>query len=158
MLNSRRSIPPLEQTLRQTRNNLAVLLGQTPESMTIKGGSLTRLNFPRIAPGLPSEVLLRRPDVAEAEARLASQEFSVLQARAAFFPSVTLTSLYGFQSALLSTLLLRPDAIALQLAGTLTQPIFDGWSLQGQYDLQKGRYSELAALYRKQILTASVRY
>ncbi|WP_292531056.1 efflux transporter outer membrane subunit [Methylocystis sp.] len=148
------SIPPLEQTLRQTRNNLAVLLGQTPESMTIKGGSLTRLNFPRIAPGLPSEVLLRRPDVAEAEARLASQEFSVLQARAAFFPSVTLTSLYGFQSALLRTLLLRPDAIALQLAGTLTQPIFDGWSLQGQYDLQKGRYSELAALYRKQILTA----
>ncbi|MGD9540039.1 MAG: efflux transporter outer membrane subunit [Methylocystis sp.] len=148
------TIPPLEQTLRQTRNNLAVLLGQTPESMTIKGGSLTKLNFPRIAPGLPSEVLLRRPDVAEAEARLASQEFSVLQARAAFFPSISLTSLYGFQSALLSTLLLRPDAIAVQLAGTLTQPVFDGWNLQGQYDLQKGRYSELAALYRKQILTA----
>jgi NodT family efflux transporter outer membrane factor (OMF) lipoprotein len=148
------TIPPLEQTLRQTRNNLAVLLGQTPESMTIRGGSLTRLSFPRIAPGLPSEVLLRRPDVAEAEARLASQEFSVLQARAAFFPSVTLTSLYGFQSALVSTLLLRPDAIAIQLAGTLTQPVFDGWNLQGQYDLQKGRYSELAALYRKQILTA----
>ncbi|MBI1980684.1 MAG: efflux transporter outer membrane subunit [Methylocystis sp.] len=150
----RASIPPLEQTLRQTRNNIAVLLGQTPESMTIKGGSLTALKYPRIAPGLPSEVLLRRPDVAEAEARLASQEFSVLQARAAFFPSLTLTSLYGFQSALLSTLLLRPDAIALQLAGTLTQPVFDGWSLQGQYDQQKGRYSELAALYRKQILTA----
>ena len=148
------SIPPLEQTLRQTRNNLAVLLGQTPESMTIKGGSLIKLNFPRIAPGLPSEVLLRRPDVAEAEARLASQEFSVLQARAAFFPSISLTSLYGFQSALLSTLLLRPDAIAIQLAGTLTQPVFDGWNLQGQYDQQKGRYSELAALYRKQILTA----
>lgn len=150
----RASIPPLEQTLRQTRNNIAVLLGQTPESMTIKGGSLTALKYPRIAPGLPSEVLLRRPDVAEAEARLASQEYSVMQARAAFFPSLTLTSLYGFQSALLSTLLLRPDAIALQLAGTLTQPVFDGWSLQGQYDQQKGRYSELAALYRKQILTA----
>ncbi len=148
------TIPPLEQTLRQTRNNLAVLLGQTPESVTIKGGSLTQLNFPRVAPGLPSEVLLRRPDVAEAEARLASQEFSVLQARAAFFPSLSLTSLYGFQSALLSTLLLRPDAIGLQLAGTLTQPLFDGWNLQGQYDFQKGRYSELAALYRKQILTA----
>ncbi|MGJ0396360.1 MAG: efflux transporter outer membrane subunit [Methylocystis sp.] len=148
------TVPPLEQTLRQTRNNLAVLLGQTPESVTIKGGSLTQLNFPRIAPGLPSEVLLRRPDVAEAEARLASQEFSVLQARAAFFPSLSLTSLYGFQSAVLSTLLLRPDAIGLQLAGTLTQPLFDGWNLQGQYDFQKGRYSELAALYRKQILTA----
>ncbi len=85
----RATIPPLEQTLRQTRNNLAVLLGQTPESMTVKGGSLVKLKFPQIAPGLPSEVLLRRPDVAEAEARLASQEFSVLQARAAFFPSLT---------------------------------------------------------------------
>ena len=106
----RATIPPLEQTLRQTRNNLAVLLGQTPESMTVKGGSLVKLKFPQIAPGLPSEVLLRRPDVAEAEARLASQEFSVLQARAAFFPSLTLTGLYGFQSAMLSTLVMRPDA------------------------------------------------
>ncbi|HEY8125122.1 MAG TPA: efflux transporter outer membrane subunit [Methylocystis sp.] len=150
----RATIPPLEQTLRQTRNNLAVLLGQTPESMTVKGGSLVKLKFPQIAPGLPSEVLLRRPDVAEAEARLASQEFSVLQSRAAFFPSLTLTGLYGFQSAMLSTLVLRPDAIAWQVAGTLTQPLFDGWNLQGQYDLQKGRYSELAAIYRKQILTA----
>jgi len=150
----RATIPPLEQTLRQTRNNLAVLLGQTPESMTVKGGSLVKLKFPQIAPGLPSEVLLRRPDVAEAEARLASQEFSVLQARAAFFPSLTLTGLYGFQSALLSTLVMRPDAVAWQVAGTLTQPVFDGWNLQGQYDLQKGRYSELAAIYRKQILTA----
>ncbi|MGD9545115.1 MAG: efflux transporter outer membrane subunit [Methylocystis sp.] len=150
----RATIPPLEQTLRQTRNTLAVLLGQTPESMTIKGGSLTKLKFPRIAPGLPSEVLLRRPDVAEAEARLVSQEFSVLQARAAFFPSLTLTGLYGFQSAMLRTLVLRPDALAWQVAGTLTQPVLDGWNLQGQYDLQKGRYSELGAVYRKQILTA----
>ncbi len=55
---------------------------------------------------------------------------------------------------MLSTLVMRPDAIAWQVAGTLTQPVFDGWNLQGQYDLQKGRYSELAALYRKQILTA----
>ncbi len=150
----RASIPPLEQTLRQTRNTLAVLLGETPESMSVRGGSLTQLTFPRVTPGLPSEVLLRRPDVAAAEARLASLEFSVLQARAAFFPSLTLTGLYGFQSALLSTLIMRPDAIAWQVAGTLAQPIFDGYNLQGQYDLQKGRYAEQTALYRKQILTA----
>lgn len=150
----RATIPPLEQTLRQTRNTLAVLIGEMPENVHVKGGSLTRLTFPRVAPGLPSEVLLRRPDVAAAEARLASFEFSVLQARAAFFPSVTLTGLHGFQSALVSTLIMRPDAIAYQVAGTLAQPIFDGYNLQGQYELQKGRYAEQAALYRKQILTA----
>jgi multidrug efflux system outer membrane protein len=150
---ARATIPPLEQTLRQTKNQLAVLIGQTPESVDVKGGSLTKLTFPRVTPGLPSEVLLRRPDVAEAEARLASQEFSVLQARAAFFPSITLTGQYGVQSALLHNLL-RPEAVAWQAAANLTQPIFDGFNIQGQYENQKGRYAELAALYRRQVLTA----
>jgi len=146
-------IPPLEQTLRQTKNQLAVLVGEVPENIDISGGTLTKLRFPQIPPGLPSEMLLRRPDVAEAEARLASQEFSVLQARAAFFPSVTLTGQYGIQTALLRNLV-RPEAVAWQAATNLAQPLFDGFNLQGQYQLQKGRYAELAALYRKQILTA----
>jgi NodT family efflux transporter outer membrane factor (OMF) lipoprotein len=150
---ARATIPPLEQTLRQTKNQLALLTGQTPESVEIKGGSLTKLTFPTVKPGLPSEVLLRRPDVAEAEARLASQEFSVLQARAAFFPSLTLTGQYGVQSALLHNLI-RPEAIAWQAAMNLAQPIFDGFAIQGQYENQKGRYAELAALYRKQIISA----
>ncbi|MBL1255232.1 efflux transporter outer membrane subunit [Methylocystis sp. Sn-Cys] len=149
----RASIPPLEQTLRQTRNQLAVLVGQTPESLSVKGGSLTKLSYPKIAPGMPSEVLLRRPDIANAEAQLASQEFSVLQARAMFFPSITLTGQYGVQTALLHNLL-RPEAIGWQIASNLAQPIFDGYNLQGNYELQKGRYAELGALYKKQILTA----
>jgi multidrug efflux system outer membrane protein len=130
-----------------------VLIGQTPESVDVSGGSLMKLKFPQIPAGLPSEMLLRRPDVAEAEARLASQEFSVLQARAAFFPSITLTGQYGIQSALLHNLA-RPEALAWQAATSLAQPLFDGFNLQGQYELQKGRYAELGALYKKQILTA----
>jgi outer membrane protein, multidrug efflux system len=149
----RATIPPLEQTLRQTKNTLAVLLGRTPESVSVKGGSLTRLHYPNVPPGLPSEVLLRRPDVAEAEAKLASQEFSVLQARASFFPSITLTGQYGVQSIVFQNLM-RPEAILWQIAANAAQPLFDGYNLQGQYELQKGKYAELAALYRKQILTA----
>lgn len=149
----RAAIPPLEQTLRQTKNLLAVLLGRTPESVDVKGGSLTKLRFPRVEPGLPSELLLRRPDVAKAEANLASQEFSVFQARAAFFPSIQLTGQYGVQSAKFINLL-RPEAVAWQIAASLAQPLLDGYNLQGQYELQKGRYAELTALYRKQILTA----
>jgi multidrug efflux system outer membrane protein len=149
----RASVPPLEQTVRQTKNTLAVLIGRTPESFDIKGGSLTRLRFPNVQPGLPSELLLRRPDVAEAEEKLASQEFSVKQARAAFFPSIQMTGLYGVQSIALKSLF-RPEAIAWQIAGTLTQPLFDGYNLQGQYMLAQGKYAELAELYRKQILTA----
>ena len=149
----RATIPPFEQTVRQTRNILAVLLGRTPESIDIKGGTMTKLTFPKIEPGLPSEVLLRRPDIARAEAQLASQEFSVLNARAAFFPSVTLTGQYGLQTALLRNLL-RPEAVAWQAAAGLAQPLLDGYNLQGQYYLQQGRYAELAALYRKQIISA----
>jgi NodT family efflux transporter outer membrane factor (OMF) lipoprotein len=149
----RAAIPPLEQTLRQTKNLLVVLLGRTPESFDVKGGSLTQLNFPRVKPGLPSEVLLRRPDVAESEAQLASQEFSVLRARAAFFPSITLNGQYGVQSVVLRNLA-RPEAIAWQLAANLAQPLFDGYNLQGQYQLAQGRYAELAAAYGKQIFTA----
>jgi len=147
------TIPPLEQTLRQTKVALAVLLGQTPETLEIKGGSLNKLRFPRLDPGLPSEVLLRRPDVAEAEALLASREFSVLRARAAFFPSITLNGQYGIQSIVLSNLL-RPEAIAWQIGSNLAQPLFDGYNLQGQYELEKSRYAEVAAGYRQRILTA----
>lgn len=149
----RAAVPPLEQSLRQTKNTLAVLLGVPPESAAIKGGSLTRLRFPKVAPGLPSELLLRRPDIAEAEAKLESAEFSALQARAAFFPSIKITGYYGVQSVALRSLF-RPEAIAWQIAGNLTQPLFDGYNLQGQYLLQQGRYAELAQAYQKQILTA----
>jgi outer membrane protein, multidrug efflux system len=147
------SIPPLELTLAQQRNILAVLLGRTPETFATRGASLKTLRFPKIEPGLPSEVLLRRPDVAEAEAKLASQEFSVLQARAAFFPQITLTGQYGVQSIVWKNLA-RPEAIAWQVLASTTQPLFDGWNLQGQYQLQQGKYAELAADYRKQTLTA----
>lgn len=149
----RATLPPIEQNKRQAENLLALLLGRAPEDLTIRDGSLATLVVPSVAPGLPSEVLLRRPDVAEAEAKLASQEFSVLQARAAFFPSITLTGVYGLQSAVFKNLV-RPEAIAWQAASNLAQPLFDGYALQGQYELQKGRYEELATLYRKQILAA----
>jgi NodT family efflux transporter outer membrane factor (OMF) lipoprotein len=147
------TIPPLEQTLRQTKVTLAVLLGQTPETLDVKGGSLKGLRYPRLDPGLPSEVLLRRPDVAEAEALLASREFSVLRARAAFFPSITLNGRYGLQSIVLRNLL-RPEAIAWEIGSNLAQPLFDGFNLQGQYELEQGRYKEVAALYRQRILAA----
>jgi len=146
-------VPPLQQTLAQQMNLLAVLLGRTPESFSIKGTSLKGLHFPKIEPGLPSEVLLRRPDVAQAEARLASQEFSVLQARAAFFPQIQLTGQYGVESIVWRNLA-TPQAIAWQVLAMTTQPLLDGWNLQGQYELQKGKYAELAASYRKQTLTA----
>jgi NodT family efflux transporter outer membrane factor (OMF) lipoprotein len=147
------SIPPLEQTVLQSKNLLALLLGRTPESENIKGGSLNSLAMPRVPAGLPSELLLRRPDIAAAEAALAAANASVYAARAAFFPSIKLSGQGGVESIVLHTLF-RNDAVFGQMAAGATQPIFDGFNLQGQLELQQGKQVELLQVYRKAILQA----
>jgi NodT family efflux transporter outer membrane factor (OMF) lipoprotein len=148
----RAAIPPLEQTLRQNRVILAVLLGRSPESVTIRGGSLRSIRYPRVTPGLPSELLTQRPDIREAEANLASANANVENARAQFLPSITLTGERGHQSAVLRTLL-RPESAFFTLAAGLTQPIFEGGRLLGNLDLQKGRQDELLQIYRKAVIS-----
>src|SRR5436190_2902540 len=147
----RASIPPLEQTLRQNMATLAVLIGRTPESVGIRGGSMSRLRIPPVTPGLPSDLIAQRPDIREAEAQLASANANVYSARAAFFPSIQLTGEGGYQSAILK-MLLRPESAFYNVAAGLTQPLLDGLRLQGQLDLQVGRQDELLQLYRKAIV------
>src|SRR5689334_17962965 len=147
----RASIPPLEQTLLQNIATLAVLIGRTPESVRIRGGSMSRLRIPPVTPGLPSDLIGQRPDIREAEANLASANANVYSARAAFFPSIQLTGEGGYQSAILKTLL-RPESAFYNVAAGLTQPLLDGLRLQGQLDLQVGRQDELLQLYRKAIV------
>jgi NodT family efflux transporter outer membrane factor (OMF) lipoprotein len=147
----RASIPPLEQTLRQNMATLAVLIGRTPESVGIRGGSMSRLRIPPVTPGLPSDLIAQRPDIREAEAQLASANANVYSARAAFLPSIQLTGEGGYQSAILKTLL-RPESAFYNIAAGLTQPLLDGLRLQGQLDLQVGRQDELLQLYRKAIV------
>jgi NodT family efflux transporter outer membrane factor (OMF) lipoprotein len=149
----RAAIPPLRQTLRQTTAALAVLIGRTPESVKIRGGSMSGVAIPRVTPGLPSELLTQRPDIREAESRLASANANVESARAAFFPSIQLTGEFGYQSAILKTLFL-PQSAFYTVAGSLTQPIFDGFRLKGQYDLQRGVQEEVLQTYRKTVISA----
>jgi NodT family efflux transporter outer membrane factor (OMF) lipoprotein len=147
----RASIPPLEQTLRQNAVTLAVLIGRTPESVTVRGGGMSRLRIPPVTPGLPSDLIGQRPDIREAEAQLASANANVYSARAAMFPSIQLTGEGGYQSAVLRTLL-RPESAFFNVAAGLTQPIFDGFRLQGLLDFQVGRQDELLQLYRRAIV------
>ncbi len=147
----RASIPPLEQTLRQNMATLAVLIGRTPESVGIRGGSMSRLRIPPVTPGLPSDLIAQRPDIREAEAQLASANANVYSARAAFLQSIQLTGEGGYQSAILKALL-RPESAFYNIAAGLTQPLLDGLRLQGQLDLQVGRQDELLQLYRKAIV------
>ena len=149
----RATIPALRGQLEQQVIGLGILTGRPPEAITVRPGTLTALALPPVAAGLPSELLLRRPDIAAAEAQLTAQNFNVKVARAAFFPSVQLTGAAGYQAAALNQLI-TPGGLLASLAAGLTAPIFDGGALRGQLELAKGRYDESLATYRKAVVQA----
>ncbi len=144
-------IPPLTQALRQNIVTLALLIARSPERVNIRGGSMSRLSIPRVTPGLPSDLITQRPDIREAEANLAAANANVHAARAAFLPSIQLTGQDGFMSAVLRSLF-RPEAVFFSVAASLTQPIFDGGTLLGQLEQQKGKQEELLQTYRKAVI------
>jgi multidrug efflux system outer membrane protein len=147
------AIPPLVQQLRQTVFALAVLIGRTPESIDVDSGALTALTVPQVVEGMPSELLARRPDVAEAEQQLVSANADVTVARASLFPSIQLTASGGYESAALAGLVTPYNRVFAVSAG-LTQPIFHGGALRGQLAFSKARYTELLSTYHKTVLTA----
>ena len=150
---SRAAVPNLRNQLEQQVIGLGILTGQPPESVSVRPGTLESILLPPVAPGLPSELLMRRPDVAAAEATLQARNFNIKVARAAFFPAIQLTGSNGFQAASLATLI-GPGGALMSLAAGLTAPIFDGGTLRGQLELAKGQYDEQLANYQKSVLQA----
>ena len=149
----RAALPALRSQREQAINGLGILTGIPPVAVTQRAGTLDTLSLPPLSPGLPLDLLARRPDVAAAEALLAAAGADVAAARAAFFPAVQLSLAGSFQSAAIGTLF-GPGAALASLAGGVAQPIFDGGGLRGQLELAKGRQDELLANYRAVILQA----
>lgn len=118
------TLPELQSLQRARENGLAILLGRMPGAVE-RGAGLETIGGPEIPAGLPSELLLRRPDVAAAEAGLAAAAARIGSARAALFPSIVLTGAYGRESTDLSNLFMSPATIWQAAAGLLA-PIFDG--------------------------------
>lgn len=147
------AIPPLLQQFRQTVYALAVLIGKTPESVDVEMGSLADLSSPAVVEGLPSQLLSRRPDVAEAEQQLIAANADITVARAALFPSIELTANGGYESTALTSLISPPNRV-YGIAAGLTQPIFHGGALRGQVAFSHARYTELLTTYHKTVLTA----
>jgi len=153
VLAQRAALLPIEQLERQTLAALAVLTGRVPEGFEVKAAGVSDLSVPAINPGLPAELLVRRPDVASAEAQLAGSNADVAAARAALLPSIQLTGSAGIaSSALLSFVSGGTSTVGLALS--LLQPIFDGGRLRGQVSISESRERELVESYRKVILAA----
>jgi NodT family efflux transporter outer membrane factor (OMF) lipoprotein len=153
VLSQRAGLLPLEQLERQTLAALAVLLGRPPEGFDVKATGVADLAVPAIDPGLPSELLVRRPDLASAEATLAAANADVAAARAALLPSIQLTGSAGLVSNALVSLASGGTTAAIGIAASLLQPIFDGGRLRGQKAIAESRERELVETYRKSILS-----
>jgi outer membrane protein, multidrug efflux system len=131
---------------------LALLCGQPAANFTIAPARI-ELSPPAIAAGLPSSLLERRPDVAQAERTLAARNADIGVAYAAFFPSIRLTAGAGLQSAELSDLFMWESRI-WSFGPQITLPIFAGGRNSAALEESKAAYEEAVAHYRQSILVA----
>jgi len=146
-------LPVLEEQQLETRVQLAVLLGRPPEAFDVHALNTDSMRLPDVTAGLPSQLLLRRPDVAEAEANLAAAHANLQAARAAFLPQIALSGSDGFGSAAVNTLLHGPSTF-WDAGAQLVQTIFAGGKLVGQKDLAYATQQELVADYQSAVLNA----
>jgi outer membrane protein, multidrug efflux system len=146
-------LPMLEEQELEARVALAVLLGRPPEWFDVREQNPATLRSPSVEPGLPSDLLLRRPDVAQAEANLASAHANLDAARAAFLPQFSLTGNGGYTSTAIGALIRGPSFVWDAGAGLL-QTVFDGGKLIGQKNLAAATQQELIASYQGVVLNA----
>jgi outer membrane protein, multidrug efflux system len=150
------AVVELEQAEFEARTALSLLLGRAPEKFEVRGAPLDALREPAIAAGLPSDLLLRRPDLLMSEEKLRAGHADLDAARAALFPSISLTAGAGVQNpALPATVLTIPGVgPSFALGASLIQPIFNHGRLVAQRDEVQAKEEELLAAYRASIIAA----
>ena len=146
-------LPVLRQQEIAQHAALAVLVGIPPEVLHLGQGTLRVLRMPVVRPGLPSGLLLRRPDVAQAEANLAAAHANLQAARAAFLPQFSLSGSAGLSSAAANALLHGPSFL-WDAGAQVVQTIFDGGNFIGQKNLAFATQEQLVADYENAVLQA----
>jgi len=148
------TLPGFIQAEKQARYSLAILLGRAPEGYDISAQNLDGIEAPSLQPGLPSELLLRNPSVAQAEAQLYSAHANVDAARSLYFPSLNLSGNAGYGPVPQISSLFGPAAFVWGIGASVLQTIFDGGRIHAQNDQAKAVQTELVANYRKTVFTA----
>ena len=136
----------------QNEHAIAALIGQ-PASTFTAAAAAWNSPPPEIPPGLPSELLERRPDIAAAERRVAAANAQVGVARAAYFPIFTLTGAGGFESTAITTLIQGPSGF-LTAGAAAAVTAFDGGRRRAVTEQARAGYDESVANYRQTVLTA----
>jgi multidrug efflux system outer membrane protein len=145
-------IPPLQQAVATQENALSVLVGRNPGPIA-RSGEPDGITSPTVPAGLPSELLVRRPDILQAEQQLVASNALIGAARALFFPRITLTGLFGFASGSLGGLFSGP-AHTWSFTGDVPGPIYTGGGLTAAVDQAEARRDQSFANYEKVIQNA----
>ncbi len=143
------TIPVFEKAIAQQENGLSVLLGKNPGPIP-RGKTIDELLLPGIPAGLPSELLTRRPDIREAEQKLIAANAQIGAAKAQYFPTISLTGLFGFSSTSLSNLFDSQSKV-WQYGGGITMPIFTAGAIAGQVEAAEAGQQQALFAYQKAI-------
>ncbi len=146
--------PTLRLELARAQQKLALLLGRYPRTAPARSQPVDYFpDLKPVPPGLPSDLLKRRPDLRAAEARLRALNARVGQALAARFPSLKLTGAFGYSSSALGALF-NPASELWNLAAGLTQPLFDAGRLKSRQEAAQARLEQGKAEYAQAVLNA----
>jgi len=152
------TIPPLERAVTQTEAALARLVGRSARDVYMptiaRGRPLDeKIIAPAVPTGLPSDLLVRRPDIRQAEAVLLTTRAQIAEARAQYFPSLILTGSLGHESSDLSDLFSAPARV-WSIAGSLLQPIIGLNRIDAEVDAATARSTQAALFYQQSVVDA----
>jgi outer membrane protein, multidrug efflux system len=146
------AIPQIEKTITQQENALNALLGRNPVSIR-RGKTIDDLALPAVPAGIPSDLLSNRPDIRQAEQNLIVANARIGVARAQYFPSISLTGLFGGASTDLSDLFSGP-AKTWNWAAPVAAPIFTGGAISGQVKAAEAIQQQAIIRYQQVIQNA----
>jgi multidrug efflux system outer membrane protein len=146
------TIPAIEKSIVQQENGLSVLLGRNPGPIT-RGRNIDQLLLPAIPAGLPSDILERRPDIQQAEQSLIAANALIGAAKAAYFPTLSLTGLFGYASSSLGNLFDSQSKV-WQYAAPISMPIFTAGAIAGQVQAAEAQQQQALFAYQRAIQQA----
>ncbi len=147
------AIVDTQRRIEQQENLLSILLGRNPGHIERTAPLVLHTLRAEVPPGLPSSLLERRPDLRVAEQQLVAANADIGQAKAAFYPQLTLTGFYGYQTVALSDMFSAP-ARTWQFGPAVTMPLFTGGRLKGNLKLAEARFQESVASYQRAVQNA----
>jgi outer membrane protein, multidrug efflux system len=156
LLNTQALEKEIQQQIVKVENKINFLIGRFPQKIERKKEAFFNETSTQVKAGIPSMLLANRPDVRQAEQQLKASRFDLKSAKAAFFPSFTITSGLGFQAFNLDYLFLTPTSIAYTAVGSLVTPLINRSAIKANFKRAKANQLELMYNYQKTILNGYV--